>query len=387
MLSFSLFACDNSSQVAVQPIKDVNTMHVKLQTIDIKIPRLAQLESSKEVAVVARVSGFLDKVAYKEGVALNEGDVMFVMDKRPFISELNAAKGELAAAKARLWTANASLNRIKPLAEADAMSQSDLDTAIGEQRAAEASVYSAQAAVENAELNLSYTTITAPVKGMSGAAFQREGAYLNSMGDSANLSYVAQLDPIWVNFAMSQNEMTQYEKQKKSGSLLAPKDQKYIFEIVLDDGSLYPHQGYLDFSSPIFDKNTGTVKVRAVVPNPDLFLRPGMFVSANLLGAKRPNAVVIPQQAVQQRSNGPVVLIVNKEGIVVSQPVVTGEWIDDGWVIEDGLHGGEALIVDGFKTVQPGMKVKPLLYIPEKKNTAQSKDSNGQPNSTSSTKH
>lgn len=385
ILSLSLFGCNDKPVAAPQPVREVKVITVAPNTVDIKIPRLAQLQSSKEVAVVARVSGFLDKVTYKEGAAVKKGDIMFVMDKRPFISDLNAAKGQLASAKARLWTANANLKRIKPLAEADAMSQSDLDTAIGEQRAAEASVYSAKAAVENAKLNLSYTTITAPLAGLTGAAFQREGAYLNSQGESANISYVAQLDPIWVNFALSQNELAQYSKEKKEGLVTAPGEERYTFEIVLADGSLYPHTGYLDFSSPIFDKSTGTVKIRAVVPNPDLSLRPGMFVSANLLGAKRPNAIVVPQQAVQQRSTGPIVYVVNNKGIVEAQPIIVGQWLGDGWIVEDGLSGGEALMVDGFKTTQPGMKVKALHYIPKKKDSKKPKDA--KVSTSSSVKH
>ncbi|WP_354625123.1 efflux RND transporter periplasmic adaptor subunit [Psychromonas sp. MME2] len=387
LLGFFLVGCDKKTDAPPPVVREVKVITVEPKTVDIKIPRLAQLESSKEVAVVARVSGFLDKVAYKEGTALKKGDVMFIMDKRPFLSELDATKGELAAAQARLWTANANLKRIKPLAEADAMSQSDLDTATGEQRAAEAAVYSAQAAVKNAQLNLSYTTIKAPVTGLSGAAFQREGAYLNSMGESAYISYVAQLDPIWVNFALSQNELTKYMQEQKDGLITAPEQSDYKFEIVLADGSTYPHTGYLDFSSPIFDKNTGTVKIRAVVPNPNLYLRPGMFVSANILGAKRPNSIVIPQQAVQQRANGPIVLVVNDKGIVEAQPVVIGEWLGDGWIIEDGLNGGEALIVDGFKTTAPGMKVKALHYIPKAKESAKPENTKDQVKTTESVEH
>jgi membrane fusion protein (multidrug efflux system) len=346
---------------------EVKVVTVEKKTVPIKVPRLAQLQSSKEVSVVARVSGFLEKIAYTEGSLLKKGDLMFVMDKRPFESSLNAAKGELAAAQARLWTANANLKRIQPLAEADAMSQSDLDSAIGEQRSAEAAVYAAKAKVTQAELDLSYTTIIAPTSGLSGDAEQREGAYLNAASSSANLSYVAQLDPIWVNFAISQNEMDQFRQAEAKGLLKVADGTRFTFEIVMADGSIFPHIGHLDFASPIYDQRTGTFKVRATVPNPDFLLRPGMYVSVNLLGVTRPHAVAIPQQAVQQKAKGQTVYLVNAEGVVEEQPVVASDWIGNEWLIDSGLQGGETLIVDGFKLIRPGMKVKALHYIPKSK--------------------
>jgi membrane fusion protein (multidrug efflux system) len=364
-LLLGLVGCDTPAPAAKPPVPEVKVFKVEPKTIDIVLTRLAQLESSREVDVVARVSGFLEKMVYKEGALLKEGDVMFVMDKRPFQAQVDAAKGELEASKARLWTANANLKRVKPLTEADAMSQSDLDTAIGQQRSAEAAVFSAKAKLSTAELDLSYTTLYAPVTGLSGAALQREGSYLNSLSQSAKLSYVAQIDPIWVNFAISQNELERYRNEEESGQFVAPKDKKYEFEIILTDGSVYPLKGGLDFTSPTFDTRTGTFSVRAVVANPDFLLRPGMFVSSNLLGGKRPNAIVVPQQAVQQQGNEQVVMLVNAKSEVEVRSVMVGDWIKDQWIINSGLKGGEMVIVEGFQKVRPKMKVKALHYIPK----------------------
>ncbi len=364
-LLLGLVGCDTPAPAVKPPAPEVKVLKVEPKTIDVVLNRLAQLESSREVDVVARVSGFLEKMVYKEGALVQLGDVMFVMDKRPFQAQVNAAKGELEASKARLWTANANLNRIKPLTEADAMSQSDLDTAIGQQRSAEAAVFSAEAKLSSAELDLNYTTLYAPVTGLSGAALQREGAYLNAVGESAQLSYVAQIDPIWVNFAVSQNELERYRNQEESGQYVAPKDNKYTFEIILTDGSVYPLKGSLDFSSPSFDTRTGTFSVRAVVGNPDFLLRPGMFVSSNMLGGKRPNAIVVPQQAVLQQGNEQIVMLVNAKSEVEIRSVMVGDWIEDQWIINSGLKGGEMVIVEGFQKVRPKMKVKALHYIPK----------------------
>ena len=369
-LVLGLSACGKPAAPPAPPPTQVSVVTVEKKTVDVEIPRVAQVESSREVEVVARVSGFLERITYDEGTLVQQGDVMFEMDKRPFVARLEAARGELEASKARLWTANANLRRIRPLAEADAMSQSDLDQAIGEKQAAEAAVYSAEATVTNAELDLGYTTIRAPVTGLTGQARQREGAYLNSMSQSANLSYVAQIDPIWVNLAVSQNELERYRSDTAKGLFDPPADNKYVFEIVLADGTIFPYRGSLDFAEPTFDSETGTFTIRAVVPNPDYELRPGMFVTAKLLGGRRPNALVVPQVAVQQTSQGQIVWLADDDGTAEARPVKPGDWIDDGWVIESGLKGGESVIVEGFQRLRPGAPVKPVPYDPKSSQAA-----------------
>ncbi|MCL6421102.1 efflux RND transporter periplasmic adaptor subunit [Aestuariirhabdus haliotis] len=387
LLLLGLAGCDKPATSVPAPIPEVKVLKVEPKTLDVVITRLAQLQSSREVDVVARVSGFLERMVYKEGALLQEGDVMFEMDKRPFQAQVDAAKGELEASKARLWTANANLKRIKPLTEADAMSQSDLDQAIGAQRSAEAAVFSAKAKLSNAELDLSYTTLHAPVTGLSGASLQREGSYLNSIGESAYLSYVAQIDPIWVNFAVSQNEIESFRQERQQGNLIPPENSKYEFEIIMTDGSVYPLKGALDFASPSFDTRTGTFLVRAVVPNPDFLLRPGMFVSTNILGGKRQNAIVVPQQAVQQQGNTQMVMLVNEESKVVLQPVTVGEWEKDQWLITSGLKGGDMVIVEGFMKIRPGMNVKALHYLPKAKMKSDTEDDKAdKPTETSETK-
>jgi membrane fusion protein (multidrug efflux system) len=314
---------------------------------------------------VARVSGFLEKIVYTEGNLVQEGDVMFIMDRKPFLAEVDAAQGELEASEARLWTAKANLDRTRPLAEADALSQSDLDRAIGDYKAAQAAVYAAKARLTQAKLDLGYATIRAPVTGLSGKARQREGAYLNALGNSADLTYVSKVDPIWVNFSISQNEREEAARDEARGKLVLPPERKYEFEILLGDGTVFPHKGTFDFAAPTFDDRTGTFSARAVVQNPDAELRPGMFVTARIQGAKRPNAVLVPQEAVQQTSKGHVVWLVNKDGKTESQPVKMGDWVGKEWVVEEGLSGGETVIVGGLNRLRPGVPVKPVPYQSE----------------------
>lgn len=360
LASLQLTGCGPAPEPPPRVPVEVRVESVEPHTIPVITSRVAQTQSSRQVEVVARVSGFLEHIAYREGGLVREGDVMFEMDKRPFRVEVEMAQGELQASQARLETAIANLDRTRPLAAADALSQSDLDRAVGEFKAAEAAVFSARAAIERAELNLAYATIRSPVKGMAGEAAQREGAFLNSQGQSANLAYVAQLDPIWVNFSVSQNEAARRDERMRSGLYVPPPENRYEVEIVLGDGRVFPHTGVLDFADPSYDSRTGTFTVRAVVPNPDLVLRPGMFVTVLLKGATRPDAIAVPQRAVQKSPEGHMVWLVSDEGTAEPRPVIVGDWIGDDWIIEQGLRGGETLVVEGFQRLGPGLPVKPM---------------------------
>ena len=363
-LVLGLAACERQAPPPARAAVPVVVQQVEARTIPIVSSRVAQTESSRQVEVVARVSGFLEEITYREGGLVQAGDVMFQMDRKPFEAQLDMAQGEVEASLARLKTAAANLERTEPLAAADALSQSDLDRAVGEYRAAEAAVYTARARLRQAKLNLDYATIRSPVTGMAGAAEQREGSYLNAQGASANLAYVAQLDPIWVNFSVSQNEAARRVERERTKLYVPPEDDRYQVEVVLPGGRVFPHEGELDFADPSYDRRTGTFTVRAVVPNPDLELRPGMFVTARLKGAQRPDAVVVPQRAVQKSADGHVVWLVNNQGVAEIRPVVAGDWVGEDWVIQQGLAGGETLITDGLQRLAPGVPVNPVPALP-----------------------
>jgi membrane fusion protein, multidrug efflux system len=352
--------CQEPVAQATREPAEVTVVRVQPRTIPVVTSRVAQTESSRQVEVVARVAGFLDRISFQEGGLVRAGDVMFEIDRKPLDAQLDIAEGEVRASLARLATANANLARTRPLAAADAISQSDLDRAVGEQQAAEAALYTARARLSQAELNRGYALISSPVNGMAGRAEQREGAFLNPNGASANLAYVAQLDPIWVNFSVSQNEAQRRHQRTAAGLYVPPPDGRYEVEIVLPGGEVFPHVGTLQFADPSFDRRTGTFSVRASVPNPDLALRPGMFVTAILKGATRPNAIAVPQRAVQKSPAGHVVWLVNGEGIVEQRAVTVGDWIGDDWLIERGLGGGENLVIEGSQRLAAGAPVRVL---------------------------
>lgn len=360
VLAAALIAgCSKEKPAAERPAPQVGVLAVAPGTIPYTVTFVAQTESSRQVEIVARVSGFLDKIAYQEGDLVKEGQLLFQLDQKPFQAQLDAAKGELLAQQARFSTAKANLNRVKPLAAQDALSQSDLDRAQGEFDSANAAVFAASAKLREAEINLSYTVIRAPVTGLASRSLQRQGAYVNAMSDSAQLTYVAAVDPIWVNFSVSQNQMGQLRDQIATGRVLAPKDQNFEVELVLPDGAVYPHRGKINFAEPSFSQDTGSFLVRAVVPNPKRDLRPGMFVNAKVHGYTRPNAIVVPQLAVQQGSNGHLVYVIKPDNTAEVRPVVVGDYYgENDIVILEGLNAGDRVVTDGVLKVVPGKPVQ-----------------------------
>ena len=342
-----------------RPAPEVVVQTVAPRDIPFTPTFVAQTESSQQVNIVARVSGFLDKIAYQEGDFVKEGQLLFQLDPKPFQAQLEAARGELQSQQARFTTSQANLGRVKPLAQENALSQADLDKAQGEFDSAKAAVFSAQAKVREAELNLGYATIRSPVNGLASRSQQRQGAFINSMSESANLTYVAAVHPIWVNFSVSQNQTAKWRNEVAAKRLIMPKDNQYEVDLVMSDGTQYPYRGRISFADPSFSQDTGSFMVRAVLPNPNMELRPGMFVTAYVIGAIRPNAIVVPQLAVQQGPNGHLVYAVKEDGTAEIRPVVVGDYFGEkDIVILTGLAAGDRVVVEGVLKVVPGQPVK-----------------------------
>ncbi len=350
--------CGKEAPPPPRAAPEVTVVTVTPTTIPFTPTFVAQTESSRQVNIVARVSGFLERIAYQEGDLVKQGQLMFTLDQKPFIAQLNVAKGELESQQARLDAAKSNFDRVKPLTEQDALSLSDLDKAKSEFDAARAAVFSARAKVEEAQLNLSYTTINSPVTGLASRALQRQGAYVNATADSAKLTYVAAIEPIWVNFSVSQNQMAKWTAAQKKGEIQTPPNDNFDIEIELPGGARYPHKGKISFTDPSFSQDTGTFIVRAVLPNPKQDLRPGMFVTAYVYGAKRPNAIVVPQLAVQQGSNGHLVYVINDKNVAEVRPIVVGDYYGEkDVVILGGLRAGDRVVVDGVMKTVPGQAV------------------------------
>jgi len=352
-----LLGCGKPEQKAeVRPPVDVTVMTVVAHDTPVSYEYVGQTQSSHQVQIRARVAGFLDKRVYTEGAMVKAGDVMFQQDPKPFEAQLAAAKGALGEQQARLQTANDNLAQVKPLAALNALSVKDLDDATGQQQAAAAAVETAKANVETARLNLSYTTITTPVSGLSSFARVQDGAYVN--GENSLLTYVEQLDPIWVNFTLSENEMLSLRTDEAKGVLRAPPGQDYVIELIQADGSVFPHKGRITFANASYNPQTGTFLLRATIPNPGGALRPGQFVRVRAHGMVRANAIHVPQEAVLQGATGHFVVVVDKQSKAEIRPVKVGPWYGSDWFITEGLKPGDVLVVDGVARLTPGAAVK-----------------------------
>ncbi|SAK64179.1 HlyD family secretion protein [Caballeronia glebae] len=355
--TLSLVACKKPAPEAQKPAVDVTAVTVAAQSTSVDFDFTAQTQSSREVEIRARVDGFLEKRMYTEGALVSANQVMFIMDKRPFEAALQTTKGSLAQQQARLLVTQQNLARVKPLAAMNALSKKDLDDAIGNEKSAEAAVIAAKGEVQTAELNLSYTTIRSPLKGLSSFARVQEGSYVTPT-QGGLLTYVYQLDPMWVNFSISENELLTYREQIKKGELRFPPDNKFDVTVIQADGSIFPQTGHIDFTNPAFSTETGTFLVRAVFANPQGTLRPGQFVKARVSGAVRPNAILVPQRAVLQGAKSHFVWVLDEQSKPHQRVVEVGEWHGDDWFITSGLKTGERVIVDGAIRVGADTQVR-----------------------------
>lgn len=334
--------------VAVQPAK---TGAVK---VEFEYP--AQTAGSREVEVRSRVTGILVKRNYVEGSTVKAGQSLFLIDPSPYQAALARADADVAAAEARLGAASRNAKRLKPLFEARAASQKDYDDATSGEEVAAADVKAARARLNEARLNIEWTRVEAPVSGITSRALKSEGSLVS--GPDVLLTTVSQVDPLYVNFGLSEAEQNRLRSEAAAGRLTLPADNRFDVSIRLPDGRTHPQTGKLVFSDVRVNNVTGTMDARAEVANPGGALHPGQFVRVILKGAQRPNAVTVPQRAVMEGPQGKLVYVVGEGNKAEPRPVVVGEWVGAEWVILSGLKGGEPVIVDGLMKVFPGAPVQ-----------------------------
>jgi membrane fusion protein (multidrug efflux system) len=341
---------------------DVTVLPIERKDVPITAVYVAQTQSSQAVNIQARVSGWLDKRMYVEGSVVKNGQVLFQMDQKPFQAQVDSAQAALQRQQAAMQVAKANLDRTKPLTQQNALSQKDLDDATGQYEQAQAAVEQAKAQLVTAQLNLSYTTIRSPVDGVSSYAVVADGTYLNPQ--NAQLTTVSVLTPMWINFSISENEMERIRNDVRAGLLKLPEGGKFVVEVEMVDGNLFPYTGQITFADPSYNPTTGTFLLRATVNNPEGVLRPNQYVRVRLTGAIRPNAVVVPQRAVQQSAKGHFVWVINKDNQAELRPITVGDWKGEGWIISEGLANGDRVVVDGGVRLTPGAAVKAATYTP-----------------------
>jgi RND family efflux transporter, MFP subunit len=338
------------------PPTEVTAVTVTARNIPATYDFVGKTESTRKVEIRARVQGFLNKRSYEEGEIVKAGQTLFLMDRKPFEAKLKVAKAALGQQEARLRTARANLNRVRPLAAENAVSQKDLDDAIGQEQAAAAAVEAAKAEVIGTDLDLGYTTIRSPLQELASYAVVTEGTYVDF--SNSLLTNVSVLSPMRVNFSVSENQILKVRDEAALGQLRRPERADYEVEIVLADGSVFPEKGRITFADVEFSETTGTYLVRAEIPNLDASLRPGQFVRARVLGAVRPGAIVVPKRAVLQTAQGSMVFVISKDGTAEPRPLTLGDWYEEDWIVTQGLRGGETVAVDGAIKLRPGAPVK-----------------------------
>jgi len=339
------------------PPPEVNAMTVEPRTLPLAFEYVGQTAGSREVEVRARVTGILLSRNFKEGAPVAKGQSLYTIDPAPFQAALARAEADVAAAQARHEQAARNAARFKPLYAEKAVSQKEYDDAASSEAISAADVKAARARLDEAKLNLGYTKVESPAAGVASRSQRSEGTLIS--GPDVLLTTVMQVDPIWVNFGIPDNEASRIQSEVAAGRLVLPKG-GFEVQLRLADGSLYGRTGRLNFSDVRINPATGTREARAELPNPNGgAIRPGQFVRVILKGATLPNAVAVPQRAVLENpQGGKIVFTVDDKGTAQPRPVEVGDWSGESWIITKGLAPGEKVITDGVMKLGPGAPVR-----------------------------
>jgi len=348
-------ACSEQAPPA-PPLPEVGIVVAQSNSLDNLTEVPGRVQAVRTAQVRARVDGIVQRRLYLEGTDVKAGQPLFRIDPRESSAKLNAAQAALVRAEATEANAAQDVERYKGLIKEHVISQQAYDTAIASLRTAQADVAQARAQLENAQLNLSYTTVTAPISGRARRAEVTEGA-LVSASSATLLTVIEQLDPVYVNFSQSSSELLAIRRDISEGTLKVPTLDKVQVTLVLEDGTLYPHKGHVNFQDLSIDEATGTAAMRAEFSNADRALLPGQFVTARIAEGVRPNSILLPQRAVKLTQQGASVLIVDAESKAVSRDIKVGSLRGDSWEVISGLQSGDRVIIDGLQKVQPGSQV------------------------------
>ena len=354
----ALTGCDdNQAQQGGQQMPEVGIVTLKAEPLQITTELPGRTSAYRIAEVRPQVSGIILKRNFTEGSDVEAGVSLYQIDPATYQAAYESAKGDLAKAQAAANIAQLTVKRYQKLLGTQYISQQDYDTAQANAQQANATVIAAKAAVETARINLAYTKVTSPISGRIGKSSVTEGALVQS-GQATALATVQQLDPLYVDVTQSSNDYLRLKQELANGTL-KQENGKAKVELVTNDGSKYPQTGTLEFSDVTVDQTTGSITLRAVFPNPDNTLLPGMFVRAKLEEGINPNAMLVPQQGVARTPRGDATVMLVGEGDKVEvRPITATQAIGDKWLVTDGLKTGDRVIVTGLQKVRPGAQVK-----------------------------
>lgn len=357
-----LFGCKREpDSPSARPIPEVQVVEITLQTLPDEPEFIGQTEASSIVEIRPQVTGIIKQRFFAEGRDVKQGDRLYQIDPVPFKAAETSAKARVGQAEARLVQAKQNLARVKPLLAEQAVSQKDVDDAVAEDLAAKAALEAARGDLTKARFDLDNTVIVAPVDGLIERTRYYEGRLVTAQTDL--LTVIHQVDPMYVIVSAPESFLLKRRRDILAQRIQHPGIYRLTGMITFADGTIYPHEGVLDFAGVSLRTETGSREARVVFPNPDRVLLPGQFVTVRFHGVSKPNVVLVPQRAVQQGPKGPVVYVVGEGDKVDIRDVKATLWRGDDWLIEEGLLAGERIVVDGFQRVMPGAHVKPLRVM------------------------
>lgn len=357
-----LSACGKSSDAPAgagaagsAPPQEVTVVTLKEQSVDLSAELPGRAVAYRKAEVRPQVTGIIEKRLFTEGAYVEAGQQLYQIDAARYEAAVANAKAQVTRAKANLSTTEARQKRYENLLAEKAVSQQEYDDALFNYDSAQADLAVAEAALRTAEIDLRYTEVNAPISGRIGISSVTEGALVSAQ-QAAVLTTINQLDPIYVDVSQSAGRILQIRRDVQNGVISREETPKV--QLVMEDGTEYPHQGEMQFSDVSVNESTGTVVVRALFPNPDSMLMPGMFVRAQLAEGERSNAILVPQRAVQRdREGNASVMTVNAEGVVEPRPIEASRSVGSDWLVESGLNAGDKVIVAGLQKIRPGAPV------------------------------
>ncbi|HDN6544637.1 TPA: multidrug efflux RND transporter periplasmic adaptor subunit AcrA [Salmonella enterica subsp. enterica serovar Chester] len=379
--SLALTGCDDKQdQQGGQQMPEVGVVTLKTEPLQITTELPGRTVAYRIAEVRPQVSGIILKRNFVEGSDIEAGVSLYQIDPATYQATYDSAKGDLAKAQAAANIAELTVKRYQKLLGTQYISKQEYDQALADAQQATAAVVAAKAAVETARINLAYTKVTSPISGRIGKSSVTEGALVQN-GQASALATVQQLDPIYVDVTQSSNDFLRLKQELANGSL-KQENGKVKVDLVTSDGIKFPQSGTLEFSDVTVDQTTGSITLRAIFPNPDHTLLPGMFVRARLQEGTKPTALLVPQQGVTRTPRGDAtVLVVGADNKVETRQIVASQAIGDKWLVTDGLKAGDRVVVSGLQKVRPGAQVKVQEITADNKQQAASGDQPAQPRS------
>ncbi|MDC9498850.1 MULTISPECIES: efflux RND transporter periplasmic adaptor subunit [unclassified Pseudoalteromonas] len=365
--SVALTGCDqaaDSQQASAPQAVPVGVITLKSQALTLKKELPGRISAFQIAEIRPQVSGIVQSRLFKEGAQVKQGQALYQIDPATFEADLAASEAAVARAEASIASTKSKASRYSELLKIKAVSQQDFDEADAAQKQAQAELLTAKAQLKSAQINLDYSHVSSPISGQISKSSVTVGA-LVSANQTTALATVTQLDPIYVDLTQSSNELTQLKKAISSGSLSVDSQSQTDVELQMEDGSIYPLKGTLQFSEVTVDPSTGSVTLRAKFPNPDKLLLPGMYARASVVEGVKQNAILVPQRGVSRNTKGePTAMVVSKENTVESRVLKVDRTIGSNWLVTDGLSDGDKVIIEGLQKIRPGAPVTPTEVSP-----------------------